>query len=157
MLAKRTIRCFLLSMVFLAIATLALLMIPIWPVSTKPTYILAAVFWAGLLLEQAFFWLGNAHRKEMERRVFRVKRFCKEGPGIFYFGSNRMAAICDCVMLAALIAVVLEIVFRVNYEWLDIFSLALLFLSFNLHCILNGTNVRYLLAYYKHKKERRKS
>lgn len=152
MLSKKTIRYFALSIVFLVVATIAFLCIPIWTASTAPSYVVAVTFWVSLILEQVFFWLGNASRKKMERKVFRLKRFGKRGPGIICFGSNRIASISDCIMIISLIAVVLEIVFHVEYEWLVMTSLAMLFLSFNLHCILNGTNYKYLLAYHKHKK-----
>ena len=88
----------------------------------------------------------------MEKKVFRMKSFGKRSAGILNFGSNRMATIFDCAMIASMLVVALEMVFRVESQWLVMISLAMLFLSFNLHCILNGTNYRYLIAYHKHMK-----
>ena len=152
MLSKKTIRCFSLSMVFLAMATMAFLCIPLWSASTVPAYFVALIFWVSLVLQQVFFWKGNAYRKKMEKKVFRMKSFGKRSAGILNFGSNRMATIFDCAMLASMLVVALEMAVRVESQWLVMISLALLFLSFNLHCILNGTNYRYLIAYHKHMK-----
>lgn len=152
MLSKKTIRYFAASMVFLVVAMVAFLCIPIWPASTAQAYVVATVFCLSIILEQVFFWIGNASRKQMERKVFHMRRFGDHGPGIISFSSNRIATICDWIMLASFITVVLEIVFPAKHEWLVMVSLAVLFLSFNLHCILNGKNYKYLVAYHKHKK-----
>lgn len=152
MLVKRTITFFRLSMLSMLAATIGLACIPVLSEFTALSYCAAAVFWLGVIFQQVFFWIGNAGRKKMEQKVFRVKRGGKGALGIICFGSNRKATICDCVMFASIIAVVLEIAFSAKQDWLIMISLVALFLSFNLHCVLNGKNYRYFSAFYNHKK-----
>ena len=42
---------------------------------------------------------------------------------------------------------------RVKNEWVVMINYSVFFLAFNLHCILNGKNYRYLKQYRTYKKE----
>lgn len=150
MTRRQTVISFLMSAGFLAISAIGILLISLFKAGSVGAYISAGVFWVGLFLQQVLFWRGNAGRKQLEKKEVLLRMAGKYDLGILVFGANQEGRLCDVVFLIALVAVILEAAFHVKYEWLITLTLAIVFLSFQLHCILNGRNYRYMKAYFKH-------
>lgn len=69
---------------------------------------------------------------------------------------TREGLVADVVMFASLIAVIVIAWTQVKSQWLILSCVSVLYLSFNMHCLLNGKNYRYikLLSNYKKEHER---
>lgn len=118
--------------------------------------IIACVFWGGLILGQVFFWRANEGRKSIQQRAFKSRRLKNASIGLVTFGTSKEAKICDITFVISLFASIAFNFFKVRLNWLVIFSLAVLILSFNLHCILNGKTYRYIKVFHLAKKNRAK-
>lgn len=115
----------------------------------------AIVFWGGLILEQVFFWRANKVRKKIQQRAFKSRRLKNASVGLVTFGTSREARIFDIAFAVSLVTSIAFNFLRIQIDWLVILSLAVLLLSFNLHCILNGKTYRYIKAFHLAKKENR--
>jgi hypothetical protein len=144
-----------LTIVCVGAAFISLLLIPAIKLQKAMMYMIAAVFWISVILEQVFFWKCNSDRKQMERKTW-PKRRQKNAPiGIAAFFKNPEAIVADAVLFISAISTTLIAAFRVQISWLIIMSISLLFLSFNMHCILNGRNYRCMKSYEKYKKTKK--
>lgn len=158
---QRTTKYLVWSIVFSILSSFTLMLIPLRDVFGKEhekaiSVMIAIAFWATLGLEQYFFWVCNAGRKMIQRRTFKGRRIVKETIGIITFASSVEAKACDCVLAISAAVTILLSALRIKTNWLAMLVLTVLVLSFNLHCILNGTTYRYIKAFYKIKKEREK-
>lgn len=137
----------MLSVLFIITASFSLFCIPLIDTETSAVYIIASAFWLSVILQQVFFWKSSIARKKINSKT--PINHQKNMPiGIVAFFRNKEAAAADCTMIVAFITTLLLIAFEINIEWLIITSVVLLFASFNLHCIFNGRNYRYL-KYFK--------
>lgn len=116
-------------------------------------YILAMFFWTSIASEGIFVYMATQERKWMERRCFRNRVMKHSQPGVISFLKNVEASVVDVVLFASAILVVVLIWSQTKTEWMIMTGISILFLSFNLHCILNGKNYRYLKMYRLYKKE----
>lgn len=154
---QRTTNLLKLSIGCVVASSLAFLCIPICSsIEGIPgkafSIIVATVFWGGLILEQVFFWRANDGRKNIQQRAFKSRRLKNASVGLVTFGTSREARICDIAFAVSLVTSIAFNFLRIQIDWLVILSLAVLLLSFNLHCILNGKTYRYIKAFHLAKK-----
>lgn len=149
-LLKVSIGCIILSS--LAFASIPICSSMEGPPGKMCSIIVACVFWGGLILEQVFFWRANEGRKRIQQRAFKAKRLKNASIGLVTFGTSKEARICDIAFVISLITSIVFNFLKVRINWLVILSLAILLLSFNLHCILNGKTYRYIKAFHLAKK-----
>lgn len=123
------------------------------------TYMIGALFWLGVILEQVFLWMANADRKSIERRLRRMNThtYSSSPVGVLTFFQCREAVVTDIALFVFAITVTLLSVFKCRESWIIILCISFLFLSFNLHCFLNGKNYKYIKSYSKYKKEQEKN
>ena len=153
MTLERTTNRLRLSIACAALASVAMMLVPICSFTegtTKKVFSIAVgcAFWISLILEQLFFWNANKGRKRIHAAEFSNMRLKNASVGLFSFGTSREARICDLIMVITLITSIVFNVMRIHNEWLVISSLAILFFAFNMHCILNGRNYRYIKAFH---------
>lgn len=116
-------------------------------------YVLAAFFWIGIIVECIFVHLSTQERRRMERRGFRNRALKHSPPGVISFFKNLEATVVDVFLFISALLVVILVWTQVKTGWMIMAGISVLLLSFNLHCILNGKNYRYLKAYRLYKKE----
>lgn len=116
-------------------------------------YVVASLFWLSVIAEIVFVLLSTQFRKRLENE--RKGKKSKDGlqPGIISFFKNREAKIVDIIFLVSVVVVLILILAKVKTGWMVMASFSTLFLSFNLHCILNGKNYRYIKNNQLYKKE----
>lgn len=116
-------------------------------------YILAALFWVCVATEGVFVHMATKERKWMEQKRFRCRALKYSQPGVISFFKNCEASIVDVVLFISAVLVVVLVWTRIKTAWVIMTGISILFLSFNLHCILNGKNYRYLKSYKLYKEE----
>ncbi len=118
----------------------------------KKSIAVGALFWIGIVCGIVLLVLTVRCRKNIEGvlRTHKRSTLTKARPGVISFFQNPPAIAADVLMVLSAIALVLVLVFKVRQEWAVIASLEGLFLSFVLHCILNGINYKYIKAYKKY-------
>ena len=157
MLLRQTV-CFLKLAVLCAfLASGSLLLIPMSgdAVDGKMSiisYMIGGMFWGGLILTQVFFWMANAGKRKLQKRVQRGRNWTRNNVGIITFGANTEALVCDIACGASLVASIILFLYRAQNAWLITACLAILVFSLNLHCILNGATYRYIKAIHLEKK-----
>ncbi len=161
MLFRRATLFLKLAITCAALSACAILLLPLcgaFDDNTKSLskIILPVVFWGGFAMELIFFGISNAIGKKLRKQILHGKRLRKAPLGIAAFGSNKEARICDIILCAAAVLMVGLLLGRVRTAWLVTLSVALLFLSFNLHCILNGRHYRQIKLFRRIKKTDRK-
>ena len=151
---------FYLSIGGFLLAAAAVAVIPLLQVGVKGLdatgYTVGALFWAGILCGIVFLILTGEQRKQIET-VLREKggQTPEKAPlGVISFFRNRAALIVDIIFFLAVIAFVLLFVFQIHNAWAVIAALEILFLSFVMHCFLNGINYKYIKAYNKYIKSK---
>lgn len=120
------------------------------------SYIIGALLWLGPICEIVFLIMASSKRKYIESKMKTKLLRDKCRPGIIVFFSSREALFCDIVFIISAIATVIIIAARISRSHIVFPVLAVLYLSFNTHCFLNGKNYRFLKAYNKFVKERKK-
>lgn len=116
-------------------------------------YILATIFWISILVECVFVHLSTQERRWIERKEYRSKVLKYSQPGVVSFFKNPEATVADVILFITATLVVILMWTRVKNGWMVMADISILFLSFNLHCVLNGKNYRYLKSYRLYKKE----
>ena len=120
---------------------------------TAGAYLIALLFWGSIIAEIVFSRRCRKTRKAMEYRLFKHKPLRYSYPGVISFFKNREATVADIVLFASAICIAVLIWLHVKIGWLILGGISLFFLSFNLHCSLNGRNYRYYKAYAKSREE----
>ncbi len=148
---KKIKKYFCLSIIFYAISSVTICCIPLIEVNTmglekKFSYILGALFWIGLIIGQVMFWISDFTRKNTEEKSESVS-FLEWGALSFF--RNNESKIADVILIVSVILILILIVFKISNTWLIVLSLAILFMSFNLHCMLNGVNYSYIKNNHK--------
>ncbi len=152
---------FLISVLLAVLPSVLILCIPLVSLEGSGpqrvgAYIMAAVFWLCVILELWMTRLCSSERRWLELRKVRSRSLSQVNPGVVSFLKTREGMIADIVMFASLIAVIVIAWTQVRNQWLILSCVSVLYLSFNLHCLLNGKNYRYikLLSNYKKEHER---
>lgn len=151
MLLKKFRIDFYLAMIFNTVAAIAILCIPAADAHKNVMYVIAATFWLSLLLGQFFFWKCNSERKRIEMKGSRRRENKKKQLGITAFFRNPEAFITDIVLFLSAGLVAVLTLCQIKTSWLIILGASTLYLSFNMHCILNGRNYRFIQLYKKSK------
>ncbi len=153
----RTLFC--LSVVGCAAASVALAFIPFGdnlPEKYKGvfSYAFAAAFWIGLVFEIVFFILSAKRGKAIEKKLVSTGSKSLKGsrPGVISFFTCKEAAVADCLFAASVVTIVSFGVFKISNDLLFAVTTVILFLSFNMHCILNGRNYKYIKELQKYLK-----
>ena len=107
------------------------------------SYILAAIFWTSMLLEQILLRKCSLERKQIRNRSRRRKKE-KSKKGLMRFFGTKEAIAAAMVCLISAIATVGLAVFQIQERGAVIISVAIWFLSLNLCCILNGRNYKHI-------------
>lgn len=149
---------FLISILLAAISAVLILCIPL--VSLEGTgiqkigaYIIAAAFWLCVILELWMTRLCSSERKWLERRKVRSRSLSQANHGVISFLKTREGMISDIVMFVSLIAVIVIAWTQAKNQWLILSCVSVLYFSFNMHCLLNGKNYRYIKLLRNYKKE----
>lgn len=117
------------------------------------SYSLSALIWLIFAGEILITYVASKSRRTLESGGQLHKKI-KRGPvGVFAFVKNKEAFFADVVLFVSTVLIVLLAVFKVSSRIINIFVLILLFVSFNLHCVLNGRNYRYYKYFNKCKNE----
>ncbi len=157
MVMKKYILFYFLSILCFIVSGISLLCVPLTNVnsdgiSKSMMYIIAAVFWLGIICEVVLFLKANSLRRAIEQRNKRnnVEISSNTGFGFISFFRNREAIICDILLFVSVILFAVLTIFKIDIQWLIIISVVLLFLSFNMHCFINGKNYKYIKSYKNH-------
>lgn len=118
-------------------------------------YILATIFWLSILIECIFVHLSAKERRWIERKENHNKTVKYSPPGVISFFKSPEAIVADVILFVTATLVVILMWAQVKTEWIIITDISVLSLSFNLHCVLNGKNYRYLKSYRLYKKEQK--
>ena len=120
-------------------------------------YLLAVGFWICMVLELLFIFRCGKERLQLEKRLQPCRREKYVYPGILSFFKNVEAIVADVVLFATIILTVIFIWVRIPYGLTSIGCMAVAFLSFQMHCLLNGKNYGYKKALYKQQKEHKRN
>lgn len=149
---------FSLSFICFIISGISILCAPITNVygngiSKVMVYVVACVFWIGIICGFVLFFKADSLRKVIGRKNRRNNIVISSGSriGAISFFRNKEAGVSDAFLFASVILFAILTIFRIEIEWLIIISAALLFLSFSLHCFFNGKNYRYIKSYINYK------
>lgn len=132
---------FSLSFICFIISGISILCVPITNVygngiSKVMVYVVACVFWIGIICGFVLFFKADSLRKVIGRKNRRNNIVISSGSriGAISFFRNKEAGVSDAFLFASVILFAILTIFRIEIEWLIIISAALLFLSFSLHC-----------------------
>lgn len=147
--AVKTLRCVVTeSIASLVFGTVFIALIPLanfdGTVAQKVfSYAISCLIWLSVIALTFSVCKASAAKKALEKRGFQIKKISRSSIGLFSFFKNREATVADIVLFVSLIGTVLLTQIKTKSEWILMICLALLFLSFGLHCIFNGRNYRY--------------
>ncbi len=140
---KKSKLYFCISSAFIVIASIMIALIQFVGIDgTKEqktfSLIIAITFWVSLVCSQVFFWLVSFNRRKTQTEKNKAKI------GLISFFQNKEAKIADLSMIFFAIVVIFLIIFNVDSGFLVTASVALLFLSFFMHCYLNSRNYKFI-------------
>lgn len=157
---KKFINLLCLSGIGCLISGISLIFIPLVDLSGSTSQkvfamIVAAVFWLGLVTEIVFFILANRQCKAIEKGLTKKngKSFKNAPVGVISFFQCREAMVADIISALSLVVLIMLIIFNVSNDWIFVCFAVTFFLSFNIHCFLNGKNYKYLKEYKKYLKK----
>lgn len=116
-------------------------------------YVLAALFWICLIVQCVFVCLSSIERRKAEQKGYKIKNLNRRQIGIISFFKNLEATVTDITLIVLTAICVILALMHVESGAVIAICISVLFLSFNLHCIFNGKNYRYLKAYIIYSKE----
>lgn len=145
------------EMVSAMVGAVALILVPVVSfdgsvAARVGAYMVASSFWLSVAAALLLTVFASKARRELEAKQ-PSKTISESRPGVLVFRRNREGLIADLVLVIAALVCVGLILFRVRTGWSVIIVVSILFLSFQLHCIFNGKNYRYIKALVNHKKE----
>ncbi|MBQ7134424.1 MAG: hypothetical protein IJO20_08030 [Ruminococcus sp.] len=111
-------------------------------------YLVGVLFWAGLISGCAMLFVVNKHRKA--DKSFRSK---KKLPGVISFFSNQHAMLADVFMAISFVLLLVFLFVPWFNQGVTVVLIAVFLFAFNMHCVLNGMNFKYIQ--YMKKKESR--
>ena len=132
-----------------AVASFSLSLIPLLSniENNVAAYIIAAVFWSGLLLTFVVTCLAKKSlyqcREKMKQRGYIRKR---QFPGIFHFSSHWKNIILYTVTVLGLVLIVTDVIFGYVPETVMFPVISVTILSFIIHCVIDG---KYYKAYQR--------
>lgn len=128
---------FFVSLLAIGISAAAILFVPMVSEFREqnimwPTYAVAFAFWIGLLVCYGIQVAVFQKEKNPGKRKL---------PAVVRFFSNRYALVADIMLLLSFVIVILMNRFAVQGVIAFLF-IAVFYLSFHMHCLLNGANYR---------------
>lgn len=141
---KNTVKLMKLSIAFVAISSLSLIGVAFADFNGSGfprfiAYFTGAAFWSFLIAGYVLLAVVSNRRKADKRTKVTDKR-----PGILCFFTSKEAKIADIGMFAAILFVLVFSFIPGISVAVRIIFIALLVLSVQMHCILNGVNYRYI-------------
>ena len=135
---KQTDRAFLIvSICGFALMSISFLLMPLENMRILP----GLLFWGGLLLGVAFQSTLEARRRAFFARYnVNRKRMQRPRNGLLSFGSNKVAKTADIILAVSVVATILAFLLTRGPGYICYICIAVLLMSFCLHCILNGRN-----------------
>lgn len=142
---KQRKRMLYLYMLFLAVISLSVLLMPIGVKTAESTmlvtYISGVLFWVGLVgtaFMAVFITYSRHHSRGFKNNYPHLRRL-----GIIHFFQNTPSIVCDIVMFVSLVCFAVARIWfgRTFYPFL---FLSILIFSFGMHCMLNGSNYIYI-------------
>ena len=162
-MTKNNVKVYIIIAIALAVfETVILCLIPFFSRTSAPNkisteaYILSALFWTSILAEIFFVISASKIRKRIKHQTHEKDADMHLLPGIISFFKNPEAIICDVILFISIIGIIIIIALNVKTKWIIMSGVLTLFISFNLHCILNGKNYRYLKLLKDNKIEKEK-
>lgn len=149
-----------LVVIFAVMSTLALLCIPFVDVDSNGIngimgYIVGAVFWIGIISEVICLLAMNTQRKKIEPTL--NENDCKYHKnivcGLISFFNGTLATTFDVMLFVSIIFIIITVWFEIRNAWIVLCGIAILFFSFNMHCLLNSKNYIFIKEYIKLTKE----
>lgn len=152
---------FLISVVAAVVSSLQILCIPFVDLDGTffqriAAYILATAFWLSLILELCMIRMCSSERKWLEHKKIRFRVLLQAHQGVISFAKTIPGTVADVVMFLSLIAVTIAVWTKIQSQWLVLDLVTALYLSFHLHCLMNGKNYRYIKLLSKYAKEHEK-
>lgn len=120
------------------------------------SYIVATIFWSCLVIIIVLIFKTSGKRRLLEKNIENIRLKRKYRLGIISFFKNQEAMIADLILFVSFVFSIVLIAFEINVDWLVYIMISLFFFTFNLHCLLNGKNYRYLKLYKKIQEGERK-
>lgn len=111
-------------------------------------------FWGSLITQFLLVYLTTKERKRMQLIGYKAKSINVSKIGLISFFKTKESKIVDVVLIVSLLSLVCVVALQTDNDLIIIFSLSIFSLMFNLHCILNGKNYRYIKLLKKFKKGR---
>lgn len=102
-------------------------------------YMIGVLFWAGLVAGCVMLFFVNKHRKSDDS--FRPK---KKKPGVISFFSNQQAMLVDILMVILFVLFLVFLFVPWFNQGVTVVLMAGFLFAFNMHCVLNGVNFRYI-------------
>lgn len=158
-MVNKCVRLFRLALIALGISALSLFAIPLAKEQKAVQFTLAGVFWVSFLAELILLAIGNGVRKKIEQISPHMKQKREFGKiGLFCFLQNKEAAVVDILLLVSIIYLAFVSLLRADSTWLVLIGIIASFMSFHLHCILNGILYKSIKHYQIviHKRRERK-
>ena len=141
----------LLSIIFSCVGSALLLVVPVVSTSGNTlaktgAYALAGTFWLSIALELFSVYQCSKERRWLERKLYRSRQLKYVMPGVVSFFKSYEATVADILLFVSAITIAVILWIRAGNEWVIVSFVSLFFLSFNMHCLLNGRNYRYYKA-----------
>ena len=135
----KCVRLFRLALIALSISALSLFAIPLAKEQKAVQYTLACAFWVSFMAELIFLSISNGVRKKIEQISPHMKQKRGFGKiGLFCFLQNREAIVVDISFVVSVTYLAVVSFLRIDSMWLVLIGIIVSFVSFHLHCILNG-------------------
>lgn len=152
---------FRLSYIFTVLASIMIILIPLSNINEiglkkHLAYIIASVFWISFLLEILCFTKTSQYYKKAKRIIMRKhpNAVLDKGIGAFLIFRNKEAVLADVIFFLSLVTLIIMFLKDFDNKWLVSSMTSLTFLSFNMHCILNGRVYKYIKMVNKKQKIR---
>lgn len=141
MIQKKYIGYFVGANIAIFLSTAALMCIPICTVNAAGREKLFSVgvglvFWAGVLSTFFFDWRCRVILKKIGKKNKETKRFGR--PSVLRFAENKYTRVIDISLGIAAVCFILIVVINVQNDWLVMTDIAMLFMTFSLHCLYSG-------------------
>ena len=143
------------AFVSFAVSSASLFMIPFLQLFSDKAeaflgYAVAALFWLGLVFGILSSTGAGFFMKKRKKRLIAENKFRKQKlPGIITFSLDLKRLALYAVCLISTILLVTDLIFGYMSEYVMFPLLALLFLSFTVHCIVDGENYKLYLTIKK--------
>lgn len=119
-------------------------------------YIVATIFWSCMIIIIVLTFKTSGKRRVLEKNMEHKRLKRKYRTGVISFFKNQEAMIADLILFVSCVFSIGLIALEINIDWLVYIMISLFFFAFNLHCLLNGKNYRYLKLYKKIQEGERK-